>query len=175
MRKGKSKKGILIASLVSALVLMGIGYALLTQALEISGSNTVDGDWHVYIDSITPTTVNGNAVSRSVSKSSDGLSASFNVDLFDEGDYVEYTVVVRNSGNINALLNNVDSTIGNQSQFISMTNSLESPVSRIGEKLPINSTMTFTVRIAVNGNSDDLEDVSNSTYKITLRYLQDAK
>ena len=174
MKKGR-KKGIVITALFSALVFMGLGYALLTQNLDITGVNTVEGNWNIYISSITPTTVNGSAVSRNVVISKDKLSASFIVDLYEAGDYVEYTVNVKNDGNINAYLNDVNSNISNGSSNISMTNTLESPTSRIGEKLPINGTMTFKVRISVVGNEGELEDSAGTAYNLTLNFLQDAK
>ena len=170
MRINRRKLTIMIV-LFSCLLFMGVGYALLTATLNIHGSNQVEGSWNVHIIDITVNSKSQSAVSRDVAYNN--TSASFAVDLFEEGDYVEYTVRVKNDGNINAVLTDVTSSVTNGSNYISMTNSLEQPVSREGESLLIGATMTFTVRIAVNGQEANLQDSTGSEYTIDLLFNQD--
>ena len=162
-----NKKTFLIIALVASFVFMGIGYSLLSKTLEITSINRSAGNWDVHFGTITPS-VTGNAVSRSVIKSSDSLQASFIVDLFDAGDEVEYTIVVENDGNIPAKLSDVQTSTTNLSSFISMTNNAV-----INTVIQPNSTYSFKVNIAVDSSSGlPLEDVVGSKYTVTLDFVQ---
>lgn len=170
MRRNSNKKIIIIILCICTLF-MGVGYSLLSQRLDVDDDILFEGNWNIYIDSIEATTVFGRAVSRKVKIGDDKLSANFTVDLYGEQDYVIYTVKVKNDGNINAKLNSIVPTITNESPYISMSNSLETN-DRIGEVLQANNEMTFTVRIGVDNNNGELEDVEGSQYKLQLNFIQ---
>lgn len=166
--KSTKKKTFVILVLCVALILMGTGYAILSTSLKITGTNTVSGKWDIYIQSITPTDVAGDAVSRSVTIGDNKLSASFKADLFGNDDYVEYTVVVKNNGNIPAKLVDISTDTLNSSEFVKFTNTA------VKDKiLNPGSTDTFNVKVAVNNpNGLELVDTEDVTYKIILTYLQ---
>ncbi|MDD6879735.1 MAG: hypothetical protein PUD59_05920 [bacterium] len=170
MRRNGNKKIIILALFICTLF-MGVGYALLSQSLSITDDVSFEGKWNIYIDSIEATTIGGKAISKNVKIGSDKLSAVFTVDLYGLGDYVIYTIKVKNAGNINAKLNSVVPTITNGSPYIIMSNSLEAD-DRIGEVLEANNEMIFTVKIAVDDSNGELQDVEGSKYKIQLNFLQ---
>lgn len=169
--ENKKKKNLLIIALCLALVFMGVGYALLSTSLNITGTNTVAGKWDIFIESITPTSIGGEAVSRSVTLSDNKLSANFVVDLYGNDDYVEYTVVVKNNGNIPAKLSNIQTNVENPSDFITFSHT-----ATLDKALEVNSTDSFTVRIAVNNpNGEELVDSLGIKYTLSLTYLQNVQ
>ena len=60
--RDRKKRNITIISLCCLLVFMAVGYAVLSQALNINGTANLTGEWKVYIDSITEIT-EGNTTS----------------------------------------------------------------------------------------------------------------
>lgn len=166
--KNTKKKTFVIAILCIALVLMGTGYAILSTSLNISGTNTVSGKWDIHIESINATSVGGTAVAKDVIIGDDKLSAEFSADLFGNNDYVEYTVIIKNAGNIPAKLSDIATSVTNSSEFIKFTNTAVKD-----KTLAPEATDSFTVKIAVNNpNNTELVDVTDATYKIDLTYIQ---
>lgn len=47
MERGSDKKSLLIGSLVAVVLLMSVGFALFSQALEINSTGTISGNWSV--------------------------------------------------------------------------------------------------------------------------------
>ena len=166
--KRKNKKSMFIVMLLIATIFMGAGFAYLSSNLNITGTNTSLGQWDIKIDSIEVLNINGMAESRHVEMSADGLSANFIVDLYDPGDYVEYKVTVKNSGNIGARLNSADTTVTNSNPHIYMTNTAV-----LKEVLVGNSTSTFNVKIGVEETEEELVDSTGTKYTLTLNYIQD--
>ena len=157
--KNTKKKTFVIAILCIALVLMGTGYAILSTSLNISGTNTVSGKWDIHIESINATSVGGTAVAKNV---------IISADLFGNNDYVEYTVIIKNAGNIPAKLSDIATSVTNSSEFIKFTNTAVKD-----KTLAPEATDSFTVKIAVNNpNNAELVDVTDATYKIDLTYIQ---
>lgn len=157
----------MILALTSVAIFMGVGYAILSQALKVTGTNTFSGDWDIAIENIEVLNVGGSAESRRVEKSSDGLSANFVVDLYDAGDYVEYMVTVKNNGNIRAKLQSADTTVLNSNPHIYMNNTAV-----VNEILMGNSTTTFNVTIGVENTNEELTDSTGTKYTLELNYVQ---
>lgn len=91
--------------LVSALIIIGVAsvaYAAFSQTLTIYGSGTAAGTWDVEITSITLTDSYGGTENVAPSVAGDNLSATFDVDLPFPGAFMEYDVVITNSGSIQA-------------------------------------------------------------------------
>lgn len=165
--KRKNKKTLMIGMLLIAMLFMGAGFAYLSTTLTITGTNTSNGEWDIKIESIEAVALNGMAESRRVEKSEDGLSANFVVDLYDPGDFVEYKVTVKNSGNIGARLNSADTTVTNSNPHIYMVHTAV-----LNEELAGNSTTTFTVKIGVDDTEEELTDSTGTKYILTLNYIQ---
>ena len=85
--RDRRKRNIIIGSLCCLLVFMGIGYALLSQTLNINGMATMTGEWKIFIDSITVKETGGSAKSNTAEVSEDKMGASFDVELLKLGDY----------------------------------------------------------------------------------------
>ena len=168
MRSNKKKTSFIIG-LVFAMILMAAGYSALSTTLTIESRNRITANWDIHIDSnATTVTTTGDGSSRGFTVSSDGLSASFTVDLYEEGDSVEYDVTVVNAGNIPARLDSVMTNISNESDFIQMTttanrNTIVNP----------NGSYSFKVKVeVVNPNQLQLEESIGTKYTLSLRFVQ---
>ncbi|MGN1000701.1 MAG: hypothetical protein ACI4OG_02055, partial [Bacilli bacterium] len=86
--RDRKKRNIIIGSLCCLLVVMGIGYAILSQTLTINGIGNVKGNWDVEITNIELKSQTGKATE--VSSSYTKTTASFEADLYMPGDSIEY-------------------------------------------------------------------------------------
>ena len=170
--RDRKKRNIMIASLCCLLVFMGIGYALLTQILTISGTATLTGDWRIEITNITTKEVVGTAkntvddLGNPTSPTFDKDSATFSVDFFKPGDKIVYEVTVENFGSIDAVLSlDTDSSVGTKD--IKFTNTLTS-----GSILKAGESTTFDVEAKFSENATTIETGQMSIYKIVLIYTQ---
>ncbi len=107
-------KNALIGALLAVVFVMAVGYAAFAQQLTINGSATITSTWNVHFDTskttggdvITPTTGVGGtqAPEGSVSYDDKGQKATINATLNQPGDKVEFTLTIKNDGNIAANL-----------------------------------------------------------------------
>ena len=165
--RDRKKRNIIIGSLCCLLVFMGIGYAILSQTLNISGTANMQGNWSVKITNMKLLEANKTGRATEVSSSYTNTTASFEADLYMPGDSIEYEVTVTNNGNIDAVLNDIKQTKTNQHKDIKFSNSL------IGtEVLTAGSTMTFTMKVEFLESATEMPDIEKTEYKIELVYIQ---
>ena len=107
--RSKKKKNIMIIVLCFVLLLMGVGYAALSQRLTIGGTAKMQGVWDVRITNIQLSRKTG--LAKDNSHKYENLSASFQTETLAPGDMLEYTVSVSNKGNIDALVSEINATL----------------------------------------------------------------
>ena len=98
--RDRKKRNIIIGALCSLLVFMGIGYAILSQTLNISGTANMQGNWSVKITNMKLLEANKTGRAENVSNTFTDTTASFEANLWMPGDSIEYEVTVENQGNI---------------------------------------------------------------------------
>ena len=96
-------RNIIIGTLLAAVAIMAVGYAALAQTLQINGTATISSNWNVAITGITEGTPTGSATNKTPA-TSNGTTATFDVNLVKPGDKMVYQVTVTNSGTLNAKL-----------------------------------------------------------------------
>ena len=165
--RDRKKRNIIIGSLCSLLVFMGIGYAILSQTLNISGIANMKGNWNVKIINMELLSENKTGRAEEVSHSFTDTTATFTADLYMPGDSIEYRVTVENQGNIDAVLNDIIQTKTNKDKNLKFSNSL------IGtEVLTSGSKMSFTMKVEIPEEAETLPEVKESKYEIQLIYIQ---
>ena len=165
--KYKQGKSIIIAVLCCLIVLMGVGFAILSTQLVINGSGNIIGQWDIYIESITPIEEGYTGVSSSAFvNQNDKTKASFTADLKKPRDFVEYNVVVKNNGNIDAKLTEVllEDTVSHKDVKFSHT-------APEGEVLYAGDTTEFTIKVEFLESATTVEKISVSS-SIKLNYEQ---
>ena len=159
--RDRKKRNIIIGALCCLLVFMGIGYAILSQTLNISGIANMQGNWSVKITNMELLSENKTGRATEVSSSYTNTTAGFEADLYMPGDSIEYEVTVTNNGNIDAVLNDIKQTKTNQHKDIKFSNSL------IGtEVLTAGSTMTLTMKVEIPEEAQILPEVKESKDEI---------
>ena len=165
--RDRRKRNIIIGSLCCLLVFMGIGYALLSQTLNINGIANLTGKWKIYIDSITVKEVGGSAKSNQAEVTEDKLTANFDVELLKPGDYVEYDVVVKNEGTINAVLRELIPNIESNNMDILLTHSIIQ-----GQILKAESETKFTLKIRFDERATEIVSGGQTSFDIQMVYEQ---
>ena len=165
--RNRKKRNIIIGSLCCLLVFMGIGYALLSQTLNINGIANLTGKWKIYIDSITVKEVGGSAKSNQAEVTEDKLTANFDVELLKPGDYVEYDVVVKNEGTINAVLRELIPNIESNNMDILLTHSIIQ-----GQILKAESETKFTLKIRFDERATEIVSGGQTSFDIQMVYEQ---
>ena len=165
--RDRKKRNIIIGALCSLLVFMGIGYAILSQTLNISGTANMQGNWSVKITNMKLLEANKTGRAENVSNTFTNTTASFEANLWMPGDSIEYEVTVENQGNIDAVLKDIIQTKTNKDKNLKFSNSL------IGtEVLTSGSKMSFTMKVEIPEEAETLPEVKESKYEIQLIYIQ---
>ena len=164
----RNKKNTLIGGLIAAVVLMAVGYAALSQELEIFGTATIDAEWNVEFTSITR--VDDNGITELV-RTFDATTATFEVDLHYPGAFAEYDIVVTNSGTIDARVGTINVNQSSDVADVTFT------VSGIQENDELDSTDTHTVTVRVEWTELATEipedpDLIQETLEVTILYVQ---
>ena len=169
-RKGKS---LAIGILCCMLVFMGIGYAALSQVLNIGTTAKVTGSWKIYISDAR---VNEN---KSTSKSTDNsitigenrVSAVATVNFNAPGEYVTYDMQVTNGGTIDAILKSIKYTLpeGYKGYFSMEVEGLEE-----GQELNKGDSKDFTLKITFDKDKmlEAMPDQETFELKLELEYIQ---
>ena len=165
--RDRKKRNIIIGSLCCLLVFMGIGYAILSQTLNISGIANMKGNWNVRITNMELLSENKTGRAEEVSHSFTDTTATFTADLYMPGDSIEYRVTVENQGNIDALLKSITPTTTNKSEGIKFSHSeIDNTVLTAGK------TITFTMKVEFLESATSIPNVENVKYNLELAYVQ---
>ena len=165
--RDRKKRNIIIGSLCCLLVFMGIGYAILSQTLNISGIANMRGNWNVKITNMELLSENKTGRAEEVSHSFTDTTATFEANLYMPGDSIEYRVTVENQGNIDALLKSITPTTTNRSEGIKFSHSeIDNTVLTAGK------TITFTMKVEFLENATSIPKVDNVKYNLELVYVQ---
>ena len=163
----KNKKSIIIGIMCAALIVMGVGYAVLNKNLDVSSTATYNGEFKVVMTNVSAsTTTYPNMGTGTYSGNLPATEVDLNATLYKPLDYVEYVVTVQNQGTMKAkykgILNNENSNIINvTSTDLKDTNEDEVTI------LDPNETATFTVRIEMDRDVTTLPEKGTS-YSFTL-------
>ena len=164
------KKYFLVGSLCIAIFLMlGIGYAVLSQQLDINGTAQITSNWKILFTSAEEKEMNNaTTISKQIVNQT---TLNLNVELDQPGASATYDVVVENQGNLDAMLtaiNGVDEANNQDPKSIKVK--LQNI--RVNDGLLAGEKKTFQVKVYWN-SSVDFDDVNMSKdVQISLIYEQ---
>lgn len=162
--RDRKKRNIIIGVLCCVLVAMGIGYAILSQTLNISGVANMKGEWDVRITNITSKNPVGKA--KDVSHSFANTSATFEADLWLPGDSIEYEVTVENKGNVVAALQTVTPST------VASDNSVKFTHTEIPQILQPGDAKTFTMKVEFLESASSIPSNKDVKYTLDIVYVQ---
>lgn len=172
--KTKKTRSLIIAIMALAIVATTVAYAALQTTLNISGSIAKKGgSWDIHFENVSNITNYGSATLTTPKIESSKLS--FSTTLAKPGDYISFTVDVKNNGTIDAVLSSVILS-GEQdakSKDITYTAAYSDGTS-IAKNDKLNVGDKRTIKILVK--YDDVSSISSTdqqiTLGLTLNYIQ---
>ena len=173
MRKGKHKiksEHFLIGTIiVSVFLMLGIGYALLSQTLQINGTANITSKWKILFTSAEKKEMN-NATTQ-LKEITDDTTLTLNVELTQPGAKATYDVVVANQGDLDAVLSKIEGVEEtNNSDPLPIKVHLENIAE--GDPLLKGEEKTFQVIVEWDASQDFNETNMQKEISITLTYEQ---
>lgn len=175
MESERKSKGIIIGVLCAVIVFMSIGFAALSSQLKINGNATISDTWNVQIASITKKE-GSTGVTETAQPTHTATTANFNVSLKEPGDYAIYTVTVKNTGSLDAILTRITEAEGEGGSAAIKYTVTPGAGSEQGSTLAKeNGTHTFDVKVeylstAVGENAPEAN--ASKSLSVTLDYNQ---
>ena len=173
MRKGKHKiklEHFLIGTIiVSVFLMLGIGYALLSQILQINGTANITSKWKILFTSAEEKEM-VNATTQ-LKEITDDTTLTLNVELTQPGATATYDVVVANQGDLDAVLSKIEGVEEtNNSDPLPIKVHLENIAE--GDPLLKGEEKTFQVIVEWDASQDFNETNMKKEISITLTYEQ---
>ena len=162
----RQKQKIIIGVLCSIVIGLTIGYALLSQTLNINGTSEVTADWRIEITDVQTKTIMGNA-KNTTEPTYDKLTANMSASFEKPGDSITYDVTVSNLGNIDAVLDSIKMNMEEQ-EYIDFK--VEGITAR--EELISKEHITFQLTIKFSENVTEIPSNPNFDFSMDLNYLQ---
>ena len=154
---------------IAAFLMLGIGYAILTQQLEINGTAQITSNWKILFTSAEEKEMMNATTTRK--EISNQTTLNLNVVLQQPGASATYDVVVENQGTLDAVLSNIEGIEeSNQKDPKSIKVSIDNI--EVGDPLLVNDKKTFQVKVYWDENVDFSETNMNKEIQITLTYEQ---
>ena len=164
------KKYFLVGSLCIAIFLMlGIGYAVLSQQLDINGTAQITSNWKILFTSAEEKEMTNATTTRK--EITDLTTLTLDVNLTQPGASATYDVVVENQGDLDAVLSKIDGISESNSKD---PKSIKVSVENIktGDSLLAGEEKTFQVKVYWDENVDFSETNMQKEIEITLTYEQ---
>ncbi len=154
---------------IAAFLMLGIGYAILSQQLDINGTAQITSNWKILFTSAEEKEMNNATTTRK--EISDLTTLTLDVNLTQPGASATYDVVVENQGDLDAVLSKIDGISESNSKD---PKSIKVSVENIktGDSLLAGDKKTFRVKVYWDENVDFSETNMQKEIEITLTYEQ---
>ena len=162
------QRNIVLGVLGAIMLLMVVGYAAFSTQLNINGTSNISSNWDIRITNIT-SDLHGGATNATepTYDNENGLTASFSTNLVSPGDYAEYTVTVRNNGDIDATLTDIEISDSKNPAIVFETSGLEE-----GDNLLKQTEDELIVKVSYNDSVTSQPENVTSNIEVTLTYEQ---
>ena len=162
------QRNIVLGSLGAIILLMGIGYAAFSSQLNITGTSNISSNWNIRITNITSSLSGGASnATEPTYDNENGLTASFSTNLVSPGDYAEYTVTVRNNGDIDATLTDINISDSGNPAIVFETSGLSE-----GDNLLKQTEDELIVKVSYSERVTSQPEETTSNIEVTLTYEQ---
>lgn len=177
----KKTKNVVIIALCLTLIFMGVGFAALSQNINIKATGTVSGKtaWDIHYASFALNEKGGNAADTTPEATTGGVkyldaaktTATVSFTLTAPGDYVEYKGTITNFGSIDAKLSTYNSSFTND-QYVDKTITIGGEKIVADESHNVTSPAIALAKGNATGSSTDV--VVRYTLKDTVTELPEA-
>lgn len=177
----KKTKNVVIIALCLTLIFMGVGFAALSQNINIKATGTVSGKtaWDIHYATFALNEKGGNAADTTPEATTGGVkyldaaktTATVSFTLTAPGDYVEYKGTITNFGSIDAKLSTYNSSFTND-QYVDKTITIGGEKIVADESHNVTSPAIALAKGNATGSSTDV--VVRYTLKDTVTELPEA-
>ena len=165
----RQKQRIIIGTLCAVIVGLAVGYAVLSQTLNIQGTGGIASDFNILFTDIQEGTMNGaTTINKQIT---DSTTATFTVDLSKPGSNGEYLITVENRGTIDAYVESINGLEeANSTEPTDITFSIEDI--KVGDKLPASESTIFKVKVEWSSTSTSIPS-TNKDLTLSINFAQD--
>ena len=105
--KNKNRNNVVKVALVVSLLIVSVGFAVLSTSLNITGSTSINSSgWAVKFKTDTISVTSGSVTADTPTVTGD-TTLAFSPTLVTPGDFYEFTIDVKNEGTINAKITSI--------------------------------------------------------------------
>ena len=150
-------------------LMLGIGYAVLNQQLDINGTAQITSNWKILFTSAEEKEMTNATTTKK--EISDLTTLTLDVNLTQPGASATYDVVVENQGDLDAVLSSINGVNENNNKD---PKAIKVSVENIktGDSLLAGDKKTFQVKVYWDENVDFSETNMQKEIEITLTYEQ---
>ncbi len=163
----RNKKKVIIGIMCIIALIMVVGFAAFSTTLNINGTGNITSTWSVEITSITSNIV-GNAYNISEPTYSK-TSATFNAGLVKPGDKIEYSITIKNSGSLDAIINEIKATTKGSKAIIYRLEDIKNQ-----EKLSAGANKTFKIIVEFDSNVTSMPTNTTKEIMMDIVCIQDS-
>ena len=164
------KKYFLVGSLcIDIFLMLGIGYAVLSQQLDINGTAQITSNWKIMFTSAEEKEMNNATTTRK--EITDLTTLTLDVNLTQPGASATYDVVVENQGDLDAVLSSINGVNENNNKDPKAIKVGVENI-KVGDPLLATESKTFQVKVYWDANVDFNETNMSKEIEITLTYEQ---
>ena len=165
----RQKQRIVIGVLCTVIIGLAVGYAVLSQTLNIQGTGGITSDFNILFTNIEEGTMNGaTTINKQITNST---TATFTIDLKSPGSNGEYLITVENRGNIDAYVESIHGI--EEANSVDPTDikfSIEDI--KVNDKLKAKESKVFKVKVNWSSSSTSIPD-TNKKLTLTINFAQD--
>ena len=165
----RQKQRIIIGTLCAVIIGLAVGYAVLSQTLNIQGTGGIASDFNILFTNIEEGTMNGaTTINKQIT---DSTTATFTIDLSKPGSNGEYLITIENRGTIDAMVESIKGIDeANQSAPTDITFSISDIA--VNDKLKAKESKVFKVKVVWDSNSTSIPD-TNKDLTLSINFAQD--
>jgi len=165
-----NKRNWVIGGLLLAIILMTIGYAALSQELQITGTAGIDADWNVEITTIALD--DSYRIDQVTMPDYTATTATFNINLLEPSAFAEYRVEINNNGTIDAKVSTIEVIQSTDVPDVYF----EVTGIEVDDELPVGANHTLNVYVEWDPEAEyvpEEPDPISETLTVTILYGQD--
>lgn len=161
-----SRKNKVIIAMIIAVLFMAIGYAAFQTRLTINGTGSITSKWKIEITNIT-SSITGKAYNVE-NPTFTATSANFNAGLKLPGDKIEYTVTVKNSGTVDAIIDSVNAEVEGSFAIVYSLSGIQAKT-----KLAAGASKSFKIIVEFDASATSIPSDTTKRIDMNIICIQD--
>ena len=164
----KNTKSKIIIVMCVALLIMVTGYAYFATNLDITATGNITTNWSVKFISITSGNNGGTGGSNAITPTFTDTTATMSANLQVPGDYMEYDLVLQNTGNIDAIIESIDAHATGSPAIIFSISGINN-----GDELARGASKTIKIKIEYDYYVTSQPTDTTKTLTVSIKAVQD--